>query len=198
VFAGSTNGTATVSLDGSQTAAALEFGDTSSSSSYAISSGTGGALALGTSADGAAIAVQSGTQSISAPVVLEASLSVTNSAGTALLFSGNIGQDAGVTARLNLGGGGTLILSGTNSFSGGVMVDGGRLVLQHPYSLPDGSAITVGNSIAFASPVASAAVAPAGTEAVPEPSGLTIALATGSAALAFRRRFRLAPPRRFA
>jgi fibronectin-binding autotransporter adhesin len=195
VFAGSTNGTATVSLDGSQTAAALQFGDNSSSSSYVISAGTGGALMLGTTSDGAAIAVESGTQSISAPIVLEGNLAITNSAGTALLFSGNIGQDTGVTATVNLSGGGTLILSGTNSFSDGVTVDGGRLVLQHPYSLPDGSAITIGDPMAFPSPVAGAALAPQTATAVPEPGGLAMALAVGIALFALRRSFRLVPPR---
>jgi autotransporter-associated beta strand protein len=192
IFAGSTNGTATVSLDGSQTAAALQFGDTTSSSSYMISAGTGGALTLGTTADGAAIAVQSGTQTISAPVVLEGNLAVTNSAGTALLFSGNISQDTGVMASLSLSGGGTLILSGTNSFSGGVTVDGGRLVLTHAYDLPNGSSLTVGNPIASPGPAAGAAIVPQTAAAVPEPSSLAICLLAGFLGCAFRRRFRLA------
>ena len=197
VFAGSTNGTATVLLDGSQTAASLQFGDNSSSSSYVISAGTGGGLMLGNTSDGAAIIVASGTQTISAPIVLEASLTVTNSAGTALLFSGNVGQDTGVTAALSLSGGGTLILSGMNSFGGGVTVDGGTLVLQQPYSLPDGSSLTVGGPMAFASPAVSAAIAPQAA-AVPEPAGLAMVLAAGAAAFFLRRRFRIVVPRRFA
>jgi autotransporter-associated beta strand protein len=198
VFAGSTNGTATVTLDGNQTASSLQFGDSSAAGRYVISAGTGGALTLGNTTDGASISVASGTQSISATVVLEASLAVTNSAETALLFSGNISQGTGVTAALNLSGGGTLILSGTNSFSGGAAVDGGRLVVQHPYSLPDGTALTIGNSIAFASPVAGAAVAPQAASAVPEPGGFVLALAAGVAGVVFRWRFRLALPRTIA
>jgi autotransporter-associated beta strand protein len=196
VFAGSTNGTATVTLDGDQMASALQFGDTSSAGIYTISAGSGGSLMLGNTTDGAAITVQSGTQTISAPIVLEASVKVTNSTGTALLFSGNVGQDTGVTAALNLSGGGTLVLSGMNSFSGGLSVDGGRLVLLHPYDLPDRSSLTVGDPMAFASPVAGTAVAPQAS-AVPEPTGLTAMVAGGIAALVSRRRFRLATRRRF-
>jgi autotransporter-associated beta strand protein len=129
--------------------------------------------------------------------VLEGNLAVTNTPGTALLFSGDISQDTGVTAALSLNGGGTLILSGTNSFSGGVTVDGGRLVVMHPYDLPNGSGLTVGNPLAFASPVADNAVASQALAAVPEPGGLTIVVVAGIATFSVRRRFRLALPLRF-
>ena len=92
----------------------------------------------------------------------------------------------------------TLILSGTNTFSGGAMVDGGRLVLLHAYDLPNGSALTIGDPMEFASSAAGAIVAPQAVTAVPEPGGLAIVIAAGIAAVAFRRRFRLALPRRFA
>jgi autotransporter-associated beta strand protein len=119
-------------------------------------------------------------------------------AGAVLDIAGNISQDTGVTAAVNLNGGGTLILSGSNSFSGGVAVDAGRLVLMHPFVLPDGSSLSIGDPLSFPSPVAGIAVLQQGTVSVPEPSGFVVALAALIAAFAFRRRFRLVATKRFA
>ena len=177
-----------VTLDGNQSAGSISF-DVSGSNGYELSQGTGnGTLKLGTTS-GASITVVRGHHSISAPIVLEGNLAVMNLPGTALLLSGNVSQDAGVAASLGLSGGGTLILSGTNSFSGGIALDGGRLVLMHPYDLPDGSAIMVGDPISFQTP---AAITPQAAAAVPEPSGLAVALLAGAGFFALRRCFRLA------
>ena len=182
-FAGTLAAPISVTLDGNQSAGSLAF-DVSGSDGYTISQGTGsGTLKLGTSS-GASITDVRGDGSISAPVVLEGNLAVADLPGTALLFSGNVSQDAGVTASLNLSGGGTLILSGTNSFSGGVTVDGGRLVVQQPYSLPDGASLTIGDPMALAGSVVGAAGAPQGPTAVPEPSGLALTFSSGLAAFA--------------
>jgi autotransporter-associated beta strand protein len=196
-FAGSTSGTAVVTLDGDQSAAGLQFGDSSAASSYAITAGTGDTLTLGTTANGASIAVESGTQSIAAPVVLAGDLAVSGSGGTLLNLSGDIGQQAGVSAALTLSGG-DLVLSGSNSFSGGVAVLGGTLEMPHPYDLPDGSPLTVGNSTAFSGVVTGAADSPRGAAAVPEPGCLAIAIAAGVGGFVLRRRFRLVAQRRIA
>ncbi len=187
-FAGSTSGTAVVSLDGDQSAAGLQFGDSSAASSYAITAGTGGTLTLGTAANGASIAVESGTQAISAPMVLAGNLAVSGSAGAILNLSGDIGQQAGVSAALTLSGG-VLILSGSNSFSGGVTVLDGTLEMQHPYDLPDGSSVTIGDPTAFSGVIASTADSPRGTAAVPEPGGLALLIAGGTT-LSLRRAWR--------
>jgi autotransporter-associated beta strand protein len=198
VFAGSTSGTAVVTIDGSHSApGGLQFGDSSAASSYAITAETGGILTLGT-AGGASIAVVSGTQAIAAPIVLEGNLAVNASAGTRLNLSGGIVQDAGVTAAIDLSGGGLLVLSGTNSFSGGVTVTGGTLDLLDPYDLPDGSSLTVGDATTFAGGAPTAVVAPQDVTAVPEPGCLAMVAVAGIGVFALRRRFRLASPRRFA
>jgi len=186
----------TVTLDGNQSAGALVF-YAAGSNGYTLSQGTGGgALTLGTTG-GAAIAVVGGTQSISAPIALEGDLAASASAGTCLELSGSIGQAVSASASLNLSSDGLLVLSGTNSFSGGVTVTGGKLVVLRPYSLPDGSPLTVGNAMAFAAPMVNAAVAPDVAIAVPEPGGLPLAIAIGATVFVFRRRFHLAARRRF-
>lgn len=82
-------------------------------------------------------------------------------------------------------GGGTLVLSGTNSYTGGTTVSGANLVVMTAASLLAGSSLTVGNATAFAPviPIASA-VAP-----VPEPGTLALLMA-GAALLAMNRKRR--------
>jgi autotransporter-associated beta strand protein len=202
VFAGSTSGTAIVTLDGSRAAAALQFGDASAASNYTISVGSAGVLTLGTSA-GAAVAVASGTNTISAPIVLAGSLAVSTSGGGSLDLSGSVSQAAGVLAALSLSGNGQLILSGTGSYTGGTTVDGGMLLVTGPSALPEGTSLTIGaggilvlDSLLAAVPVLaapSAAVSPPVPTAVPEPDMLGL-LAAGGLALLVACVFR---PRQF-
>ena len=52
-------------------------------------------------------------------------------------------SDGGLGKALTLNGGGKLILSGTNSYGGGTVVNAGTLVVTNKDSLPDGSRLTV-------------------------------------------------------
>ncbi len=174
VFAGSTSGTAVVTLDGNQSAVAVQFGDATAASNYSITAGTGGVLSLGTTANGASISVVSGTHSISASIVLEGNLTVNAAAQTRLEISGDVGQDTGVSAALTLSGGGDLLLSGTNSFTSGVTILGGTLQMLNLDALPDGSSLTIGDPTAFSGALVSAAVSPRETAAVPEPGSLAL------------------------
>jgi autotransporter-associated beta strand protein len=140
VFAGTTNGTAVVTLDGNQSAGALVF-SLSSSNGYTLSQGTGGALSLGTSA-GASISVLTGTYSITAPIVLAASLAVRPSNGGSLRL-GNISQALGVSAALSLSGEGELILNGSDTYTGGTTVIGGLLQVGASGALPTTGSVTV-------------------------------------------------------
>ena len=182
VFAGSTSGTAIVTLDGSRSASALQFGDSSAASSYTISAGSAGVLTLGTSA-GASIAVVSGTNSISAPIVLAGSLAVSTSSGASLQL-GNISQGTTVSAALSLSGDGQLILSGTDSYTGGTTVNSGTLYVTNSSALADGTSLTVAAGGVFifdpsAAAAHSLAVSPGAIAAVPEPGTMALLAATG-------------------
>jgi autotransporter-associated beta strand protein len=184
VFAGSTSGTATVTLDGSRSANALQFGDSSAAGSYTIGTGTAGALTLGTST-GTWITVVSGTNAISAPIVLAGSLAVSASAGASLQL-GNISQGT-TPAALSLSGDGKLVLSGSDNYTGGTTVDGGTLDVTNPSALPDGSALTVGSdATAFGASSSAPAAFQDSPAAVPEPGTLALLAAGGLAWFAAR------------
>ena len=141
VFAGSTNGTAIVRLDGNQSAGALVF-SLSNGNGYTLSQGTGGgALTLGTSA-GASISILTGTYSITAPIVLAGSLAVRPSNGGSLQL-GNISQAMGVSAALSLSGEGELILNGSDTYTGGTTVTGALLQVGAAGALPTAGSVTV-------------------------------------------------------
>jgi fibronectin-binding autotransporter adhesin len=91
-------------------------------------------------------------------------------------FSGNIqdGAYGGDTVGLELDGG-TLILSGTNTYSGGTLVDGGTLVLDSASAIADGTSLIVGDGAsslfapAAAGPAVGISSAAEGVTVVPEP-----------------------------
>ena len=72
--------------------------------------------------------VSSGVQAMPAPVVMTGDLSIVPPAGTTLTISGDISETSPGTA-LSLDGPGTLVLSGTNSYSGGTAVNAGTLIV---------------------------------------------------------------------
>jgi autotransporter-associated beta strand protein len=125
----------------------------------------------------------------------------TNSGGTISLltvsgtatsaFAGTL-QDGASQLALVLDGSGTLILSGSNTFSGGTSVEAGTLIVGSATALADGSSLTVGQgaSSLFAPAIAGPAVVAAevsGVAAVPEPGTLALLIAAiASAAVCWR------------
>ena len=86
-----------------------------------------------------------------------------------------------------MNGPGILVLSGTNSYTGGTFVDAGTLIVDHGGAIPDGTSVTVGaggtlifDPEATAGPVADAHLRSSAGEtvAVPEPGTLAL-LAAG-------------------
>ena len=98
------------------------------------------------------------------------------------------------------GAGGTLIFSGSDSYSGGTNVSAGTLIVTSQTALPDGSALSVGAGgmfvfdpmQAFAAPIESLTDVPSGrvVSAVPEPGTLEL-LVIGVAAAAIAAGIRL-------
>ena len=177
------SGTANIILDIPVSLAGLSFSP-SGGASYLVTSASSNGLTLSNAA-GAATIGGSGTNEIAAPITLGSNLSISASAGSVLTISGAIGE-SGSHRSLTFSGGGTLILSGTNSYDGGTVVSGGKLVVASVYALADGSNLTVGNLAAFAPVVPPEAIAVA---PVPEPSTVALLSAAAIALLGcFRRK----------
>jgi autotransporter-associated beta strand protein len=145
VFASATTAS-TVTLDGHYSAGTITFNSTYS---YNIAPGTGGVLTLDNGTSQAVITSYGGSQTISAPVVLNSNTSVTAvSHGDEITVSGNI-SGVGSLTTFDQGAGGTqfapsmVILSGSNSYTGGTIVDGGNLQLGAAGALPAGTALTL-------------------------------------------------------
>jgi autotransporter-associated beta strand protein len=171
----------------------------SSAAGYAIVQGTGTTGLTLTGSDGsspAAVTVLSGTHAILSPILLESNLEVTSS--SSLTLAGDIG-DGGMAKGLFLNGPSTMILSGTNSYSGGTYADSGTLLVNDISALPSGSLLSVGanadsiftfstffsrQSTIISDPAGSPGVSP-----VPEPGSL-LSFAVGAICCLAARRAR--------
>ena len=115
--------------------------------------------------------------------------------GSMLTLAPTAGTDSLTVTGQIVGGGtlatsgdGTVLLSGTNSFIGGTVVESGTLVIQNSEALADGTSLTVGNALAFAAPIVPAS---APVTAVPEPGTMALLAAAAVAGLGlWRRKFR--------
>ena len=175
--------------------------DFSTSSGFSISATGANALTMDNSGSTSHMIVQGGTHVISAPITLAGNLSVAPTATSTLTLSGDIGESVTGSA-LSLDDAGTLILSGSNGYTGGTFVNAGTLVVENPTALPNGSSLTVGAGAAslFGSPaggsivlggaevvVAGGGNSAAAPSAVPEPGTLALLLAGLASAALYRR-----------
>ena len=139
--------TVTITLDGSRTLAALAF-STTGGGSYIISRSSGDTVSTLTLSNGTAnvsIANSGGSQTIAVPVVLGNNLSVSSTTGSRLTISGPISQ-TGTGASVTLTGGGVLILSGSDTYTGGTTVSDGTIEVADAAALPATGIISVGRS----------------------------------------------------
>jgi len=175
-FSNSSSTSSPISLEGvNPNLKALSF-----SGSYTL---TGGSLTLDNSAGTATVTVSSGTQTIESAttLTLASTTEMATAASSALKIKANIGEINGRQLLLK-DGSGTLVLSGTNNYSGGTVVNAGTLIATSSTALPDGGSLTVGagGTLIFdptygASPIqgmSSLAASP-----VPEPGTLALLLA---------------------
>jgi autotransporter-associated beta strand protein len=115
-------------------------------------------------------------------ISLAASSSVSVDPNVTLTIGTTIGNSQPVPTVLKKTGNGTLVLSGTDTYTGGTIVAQGTLIVQNAKAIADGTSLTVGNALAFPAPVVPAS-------AVPEPGTWAI-LAAGIACLMVYRRGR--------
>jgi autotransporter-associated beta strand protein len=152
-----------------------------STANYTLNNGT---LTLNSSTGTATANVLNGSHIVNSAVYLAGGslLDVIVSNSGSLTINGNISDD-GLGESLQLGGDGSgqLVLGGSNSYSGGTIVNAGTLVVESASALPDGSSLTVGAgaSALFGSAVAGPAIVatPAGVVPVPEPGTLVLLFA---------------------
>jgi autotransporter-associated beta strand protein len=114
-------------------------------------------------------------------------------------LAGDLAITGNITGGVQLLKGGlqTLVLSGTNDYSGGTVVAEGELEIRDPVSIPSGSALTVGDGGPWASGTSSTAglgIVPVGPAAVPEPSSILLLVAGGTSLLSLRRAWRRGKP----
>ncbi len=169
-----TLGGGTIDLGSSKvTLSALSLYSTGATS-YDIIATAGGSLVLqGSGGLPANVVVVGGKQMIAAPVTLStpADVAIDNSTDS-LAISGAISG----SGALNLSGNGTLVLSGSDSYSGGTVVQSGTLVFDSSDSIRDGSRLTVGAnaSVIFGSAASGEAASLAAAVPVPEPGTLML------------------------
>ena len=112
--------------------------------------------------------------------------------GAVSTFSGTIQNSnsaAGVLA-LTVVSGGTLTLTGTNTYLGGTTVADGTLIVTNREAIADGTSLTVGNASAFPAPVVPMS-APSAAAVTPVPEPGTLALLAAGVAVAILRRNRV-------
>jgi fibronectin-binding autotransporter adhesin len=172
VFAGSLGLTNTNNLTNLDVAG-LTF--TSSAGAFHI---TGNSIQLG----GAITSASAATQTIGLNMELVDGSQTIDALAGKIVISGQI-SDGGQRYGIIKDGTGTLILSGSNTYSGGTFVDAGTLILESATALADGASLTVGQgaSSIFAPASGGPSIAPAGSSvepvAVPEPGSMVLLVA---------------------
>jgi autotransporter-associated beta strand protein len=151
---------------------------------------TAGTLEIGTGATltAGAVQVNGGTLLADGPAAT-ISASLVYSSSSASRFQGTL-AGAGTSLTLN-DPSAILVLSSSNSFTGGTIVNAGTLVLTSNLALQDGTSLTVGagaTQIFGSSTVGSADVSPAAAIAVPEPGTLVLLIAEAALIAMYRKR----------
>jgi autotransporter-associated beta strand protein len=148
-FFGSITANSSVTLDGDQQVAGIQFSNTQFS--YSIDQGSGGNLTLSNGGSPAEIDDLSGNHAITAPVIITPgglNLNVTAGTGNAFAISGNISESGGSSGVTSIGAG-NLTLSGMNSFTGPMTIDAGTTNVL--YLANGGSSSSIGASTNAAS-----------------------------------------------
>ncbi len=136
-------GAVTVNLDANQTVQGLVFNSTTRN--YTVSTGSANAFTLDNTTNSAAATITdssagAGNHTVSVPLTLASNLTATvTDAANTLTLGGAIGE-ASVGKTLTKAGAGTLVLTGTNTYTGATTVSAGTLQLGD--GTTDGSILT--------------------------------------------------------
>ena len=196
----STTAAVTVFLDTPVTLGTLQFGNPGGNLSVGYTVSGTNALTLDNNGTTSLVAVSEGAHAIAVPVTLNGNLDVSPSAGSRLTISGNISQSTTSASSLTLNNSGELVLSGSNTYTGGTEVDEGTLDVIISNAIPYGTGLTVGSggTVIFADPAGAGATLAAislhaassagSVAAVPEPGTPALLGVAGIIAAAVWRR----------
>jgi autotransporter-associated beta strand protein len=205
----STNSDVVVNLDAPQTVGTLLFGSGTAGAGYTIAGAGGNSLTFSnTNNDSfpALISVADGTHSIDAPVILASNLVLTSASSTPFTLS--FGTASSITdngdnfSLTMIASNGTLILSGSDNYTGGTNVGAGIVEMTNADALPAGSSLTIGaNASSLFGAALQATPMASDVQAVPEPgtlallgAGLTVGFAAWRRRQHGRRTFCLSQP----
>jgi hypothetical protein len=134
-FSGAITTASTVQLNTNWTAGNINFNNTNS---YTLAAGSAGSLTLDNGNIASNIVDAGGDHTISAAMTLTSNLqvSVVGATNTMALF-GNISGPG----SFSLGGAGTAVLAGSNSYAGPTTASGGRLIIGSTFGLPHAGAL---------------------------------------------------------
>ena len=133
----------TVVLDNAQTVGSLVLGSGAAGVGYTLSGSGSNTLTLSNSGNGVTITLNDGNHVIAAPVILADNLMVTGSGTLAFGIFGSITETNGSHRLTMNGAGGILILSGSDSYTGGTTVNQGVLTFLNKVSQPVSGTTTV-------------------------------------------------------
>ncbi len=117
--------TATVTLDSSPTVCGLTFSNTGTSSYILARSDSTSTLTLDNGVAPVTLSNTTASNTIAVPVVLNSNLAISGTTGKTLTISGPVSG----AAALSFSGGGSLVLSGSNTYTGGTTISGGVVQL---------------------------------------------------------------------
>jgi hypothetical protein len=145
-FANASVANAVVTVDGSFTVGSLVF---SGSNSYTLSANANGTLNLnsGSTSNNAQIVLLSGSHTIAAPLVLTSNTSISLAEhGEVLTISGNVSGSGSISVMNQAGLGANysaVVLSGSNTYTGGTNIITGNVQLASAGALPAGSVLSL-------------------------------------------------------
>ena len=119
-------------------------------------------------------AYDSGSDTISAALALASNVTVVPAAGSQLTLSGGISGAGTLTVDTQ----GTVVLTGTNSYTGGTTVSAGKLILTSSSAIAANSSLMVGTNLSLFAP--SFAASPSAVPAVATSAPNTVAAGTPS------------------
>jgi hypothetical protein len=168
-----------IMLDGPQTVGTMLLDNPASPSvGYTLGGSGTNTLTLDNSGSGATISAADGTHVIDAPVILADSLTVTGGGTIEFSQSSSITETGGSRSLTMHGAGGTLILSGSDGYTGGTIVTAGTLILTSSDAVADGTSLTIGaqGALPFGNSIANAFSGNVSSDAQPVPEPCTLGL----------------------
>lgn len=145
----------TVAVDTAVRVGVLNIGDPNGTNSYTLTGTTGGSFAFDNGGSGAQLNQVSTTQNAtinnSLTLLLDDNLTINNQSSGRLNLNGAItdGVNGAKTVTVSSSGSGEVYLTGTNTFSGGMIIDSGKVVINSAGNVFGAGAITMnGGSIA--------------------------------------------------